>query len=131
MLTENLGKFLATKILRSRRDLTRISARSQNLGGQKLTEILAEILKSLRDLGEISAAKNSPRTSPRSRRDPKISSKFSPRSWRDLRISAAKTSPRFLLRSQNLGGQKLAEILAEISKSRQPQTHRESRQDFR
>ena len=56
------------------------------------------------DLGEISskisAAKNSPRFSPRSRWDLKIWSKF---------------SPRFSPRSQNLGGQKLAEILAEIS----------------
>ena len=70
--------------------LTEISARSQNLSSQKLAKILAE-----------------------------ISAKFSPRSWQDLKISAAKNSRRsqnlveilaeILARSQDLGGQKLAE----------------------
>ena len=59
---EILGEFLAAEILRSRRDL-----------GKNLGEFLAgKILRSRRDLDEIlaiSPAKNSPRFSPRSRRD--------------------------------------------------------------
>ena len=79
---------------------------------------------------KISAAKNSPRFSPRSRRDLKISSRFSTRSWRDLKISAAKNPPRFSPRSQNLV-EILGRDLNEISKSRQPKIRRESRQDFK
>ena len=46
----------------------------------------------------------------KTRRDLKISSRISTRSWQDLKISAAKNSPRFWPRSQNL-----VKILAEIS----------------
>ena len=67
------------------------------------------------DLGEIS----------KSRQDLKILSTFLSRSWWDLRIWAAKNSPR----SQNLSSQNLTEILSTISKSRQPKTHQESRRD--
>ena len=103
-LAENLGEFLAaknSKISKSRRD-------------------------SHQDLGEISKSQRL-KTHRESCRDLKILSRFSPRSGRDLRISAAKNSPRFSPRSQNLGSQELAEI----SKSRRPKTHRESRQDFK
>ena len=94
------ASFWPARLPRSRWDLGEISARSQNLGGQKIAEILA-----------------------------KISSRFSRRSWRDLKISAAKNSPSFSprsqnlveflpeisTRSQNLGGQKLFENLDKIS----------------
>ena len=113
--SRNLVKILAEILARSQNlaeNLAEILARSQNLGGQKLAEISKSRGDSRRDL-KILAAKNSPR----------ISSRFSPRSWRDLRISAAKNSPRY----QNLCGQKLADI----SKSRRPKSHRESRQDFK
>ena len=121
--------------------------RSQNLGGQKLAKILAKISKSRRDsrrdLGEISKSRQ-PKTRRESRLDLGEISKSRRDSRRDLRISAAKTSPTFSPRSLNLGGQKLAEILAkisksrrdshrdlgEISKSRRPKTHRESRLDL-
>ena len=83
------------------------------------------------DLGEISARSwwdlkiVAAKNSPRSRRDLKISSRFSTRSWQDRKISAAKNSPRFSPRSQNLM-EILAEILAKIWKSR-----RDSRRDLK
>ena len=99
-LGENLGEFLAGEISRSRRDVGEIPARSRDLAGQKLAEILAEIsTRSRRDL-EISLAKNSPRFSARSRRESwrvfgRRDFKISARSRRDLEISPAKSSPRF------------------------------------
>ena len=72
----------------------------------------ARLPRSRWDLGEIL----------KSRRDSR------PRSQRDLKISAAKNSPRFSPRTQNL-----VEILAEIStlKISAPKTRQESRQDFK
>ena len=70
--------------------------RSQILGSQKLAEISARSQSLIEILVEISK-------SPRPKNQPRISA----RSWRDLKILAAKNSPRFLRRSQNLGGQKL------------------------
>ena len=121
----DLGEFLASEIaeISAARNSPRLLPRFQNL-----VEILAEILARSQNL---LAAKNSPRILPTFRRDLKISSRFLLRFWQDLRISAAKNSLRFSLRSQDLGGQTLSEILAEISKSGRPKTHRESRQDFK
>ena len=141
-LASNLGAFLAAEIFisprlvaRSRRPKTRrdywrdlaemkISAAknaprllARSLGGQKRAEIT----------GEISARWKSRR--PKTRRD----------YWRDLAemiISAAKNAPRLLARSrrdENLGGQKRAEIIGEISprwKSRRPKTRRDYWRDL-
>ena len=52
-------------------------------------------------------------------RFPTFSSRFSTRSWRDIRISAAKNSPRY------------CRDLGEISESRRPKTHQDSRRDLK
>ena len=113
------------------RDLSEISPRSRRESRRESRWVFGwrdcrVSARSRRDL-KISAAKNSLRFLPRSRRDLKISSRFLTRSWRDLKISAAKKPPRFSPRSQNLV--KIpGRDLDEISKSRRPKTHRESRQ---
>ena len=65
--------------------LAKILARSPNLSGQKLAEISKSRRDSRWDLGEISGSRR-----PKTRRD----------SHRDLKISAAKNSPRISARSQ-------------------------------
>jgi len=109
------------RLPRSRRDLGEISKSRQ----PKTRRDRGEISKSRRDLGEISKSRR-PKTRRESRLDRGEISKSRRDSRRDLRISAAKNLPRFSPRSQILGGQTLAEILAEISKTRRPKTRRES-----
>ena len=120
--------------------------RSQNLGGLKLTEILAEISKpqqpktcreSRLDLGEISQSRWDSRRElgEISESQAEILAKIS-KSWRlntrrDLTISAAKNSPRILARFQVRSWQdlkvlavknllKISARFAEISKSWRP-----------
>ena len=92
-LSENLGEFLAGEISRSRRDPGEIPARSRDLAGQKLAEILAEILKSHRpkarrdsrqDLVEISKSRR-----PKTRRE-----RFELRSRRDSHRNITKLTRR-------------------------------------
>ena len=124
-LGENLGEFLAGEIaeisLRSSRDLGEISKsrwpKTRRDSRRDRGEILKSRRDSRRDRGEISKSRR-PKTRRESRLDLGEISKSRRDSRRDLRISAAKNSPRFSPRSQNLGGQTLAEILAEISKTR-------------
>ena len=94
--------------------MTEISARSR----RDLGEFFKSRRESRRDLGEILKSRR-PKTRRDSCRDLKISSRFSPRSQRDLKISAAKNSPRISTR------------LNEISKSGRPKPRRESRQDVK
>ena len=101
-LGENLGEFLAGEIaeisVRSRRDLGEISKTRQD-SRRDLGEISKSLRHFRRDLGEILKSWQ-PKTRRDSRRDLKISSRFSPRSQRDLKISAAKDSPRISTRFQ-------------------------------
>ena len=101
---------------------------------QILTEISARILarfwparlpRSRRDLSEISNSRW-PLTRRDSRQDLKILSRFSLRSQnlggQKLAKNLVEILAEILARSQNLGGQKLTEILAKISKSLRPET---------
>ena len=95
--SKRLGKFIVIPLQNFDRDL------GENHGEFLAGEITEISVRSWRDL-KISAAKNTPKFSPRSQQDLKISSRFSPRSWWDL---------------------------GEISKSRRPKTRQDSRQDLK
>ena len=85
------------------RDLSEISKSQQPKTRRDSRRDLGEISKSRRDsrwdLGEILKSRR-PKTRRDSHRDLKISSRFSLRSQRDLKISAAKDSPRISTRFQ-------------------------------
>ena len=95
-------------------EIAKISARSQNLGHQKLAEILGEILKSRRDsrrdLGEILKSRR-----PKTRRDSRRDSRSQNLSSKKLAENLDKISSKILARSQSLGGQNLAENLCKTS----------------
>ena len=99
------ASFWPARLPRSRRDLGEIS-KSRRPKTRR---------DSRRDRGEISKSRR-PKTRRESRLDLGEISKSRRDSRRDLRILAAKNSLRFSPRSQNLGGQKLAENLGNISR---------------
>ena len=108
------------------RDLSEISARSRRdlkiSAAKKLGEILKSRRDSRRDLGETLKSRQ-PKTHRDSRRDLKISSRFSAEistrsqnlSGQKLTENLDKISSKILARSQSLGGQNLAENLGKTS----------------